>query len=101
MIKDKNQMSPRSREVSSGVSPALASRQQVSLPSLSSSSETASSASSVARSIWSTDPRLVHRAVRPANPENGFEILEKKSEEVLTRFLGLGSWEEEEAQPPT
>ena len=93
-------MSPRSREVSSGVSPALASRQQVSLPSLSSSSETASSASSVARSIWSTDPRLVHRAVRPANPENGFEILEKKSE-VLTRFLGMGSWEEEEAQPPT
>ena len=102
-IKDKNQMSPRSREISLfGISPALASGKQVHLPSLSSSSETASSASSVARSIRSTDPRLDHRAEGPAwDPESGVEIFKRKSEDVLARFLKMDSWEEEEGQPPT
>ena len=95
-------MSLRSREANlSGVSPALASGQQVLLPPLSSSSETASSGSSVARSIWSTDPRPVHGAEGPAwDPERGVEIFKRKSEEVLARFLRMDSWEEE-GRPPT
>jgi hypothetical protein len=103
-IKDKDQMSPRLKAGSlSGVSPALVSSWgPPPLPSLSSSSETASSASSASRSIQSTDTRLVHRAGGSAwDPVSGVEIFERKSEDVLARFLKMGSWEEEKGQPST
>ncbi|KAF8481977.1 hypothetical protein DFH94DRAFT_734338 [Russula ochroleuca] len=101
---DKDQMSPRLKAGSlSGVSPALVSSWgPPPLPSLSSSSETASSASSASRSIQSTDTRLVHRAGGSAwDPVSGVEIFERKSEDVLARFLKMGSWEEEKGQPST
>jgi glycogenin glucosyltransferase len=179
-IKDKDQMSPRSREGSlSGVSPALATKQQVLPPSRSSiprlpgpvtgftsnlpklsplgsptglrsprfaspggsstnlaestprpvlykptqrpstpqrggelhrlppssisrtfSSDTASSPSSAGPPISPTDTRPIHRAGgRVWDPARGVDIFKKGSEEVLSRFLKMGSWEEEKQSP--
>ncbi len=65
------------------------------------SSDTASSPSS-AGPISPTDIRPVHRAGgRVWDPARGVEVFKKGSEEVLARFLKLGSWEEEEKQSPS
>lgn len=180
-IKDKDQMSPRSRESLSGVSPALATKQQDlppsrsliprlpgpvtsftgNLPKLSPlgsptglrsprfaspggsstnlaestprpvlykptqrpstpqrggelhrlplppssvsrtfSSDTASSPSSAGPPSSPTDTRPIHRAGgRVWDPARGVEIFKKGSEEVLSRFLKMGSWEEEKQSP--
>ena len=67
------------------------------------SSDTASSPSSVGPPISPEEPRPVRRAGgRVWDPARGVEIFKKGSEEVLTRFLKMGSWEEEkQSQSPT
>lgn len=67
------------------------------------SSDTASSPSSVGPPVSPEDPRPVRRAGgRVWDPARGVEIFKKGSEEVLTRFLKMGSWEEEkQSQSPT
>jgi hypothetical protein len=67
------------------------------------SSDTASSPSSAGPPISPEDPRPVRRASgRVWDPARGVEIFKKGSEEVLARFLKLGSWEEEkQSQSPT
>jgi len=67
------------------------------------SSDTASSPSSVGPPISPDEPRPVRRAGgRAWDPARGVEIFKKGSEEVLTRFLKMGSWEEEkQSQSPT
>ncbi|KAH9081694.1 hypothetical protein EDB83DRAFT_2213645 [Lactarius deliciosus] len=59
------------------------------------SSDTASSPSS-APPTSPADSRPIHRAGgRAWDPARGVEIFKKGSEEVLSRFLRMGSWEEE------
>ncbi len=67
------------------------------------SSDTASSPSSVGPPISPTDSRPMHRAGgRAWDPARGVEIFKKGSEEVLSRFLKMGSWEDEkQSQSPT
>lgn len=60
------------------------------------SSDTASSPSSAGPPISPEEPRPVRRASgRVWDPARGVEIFKKGSEEVLSRFLKMGSWEEE------
>ena len=60
------------------------------------SSDTGSSPSSAGPPISPTDTRPIHRAGgRAWDPARGVEIFKKGSEEVLARFLKMGSWEEE------
>jgi glycogenin len=64
------------------------------------SSDTASSPSSAGPPSSPTDTRPVHRAGgRAWDPARGVEIFKKGSEEVLSRFLKMGSWEEEKQSP--
>jgi glycogenin glucosyltransferase len=64
------------------------------------SSDTASSPSSAGPPISPTDTRPIHRAGgRVWDPARGVEIFKKGSEEVLSRFLKMGSWEEEKQSP--
>ena len=64
------------------------------------SSDTASSPSSAGPPISPTDTRPIHRAGgRAWDPARGVEIFKKGSEEVLSRFLKMGSWEEEKQSP--
>ena len=64
------------------------------------SSDTASSPSSAGPPISPTDTRPVHRAGgRVWDPARRVEIFKKGSEEVLSRFLKMGSWEEEKQSP--
>jgi glycogenin glucosyltransferase len=67
------------------------------------SSDTASSPSSAGPPVSPEDPRPVRRSSgRVWDPARGVEIFKKGSEEVLTRFLKMGSWEEEkQSQSPT
>ena len=67
------------------------------------SSDTPSSPSSVGPPISPDDTRPVRRAGgRVWDPARGVEIFKRGSEEVLARFLRLGSWEEEKQdQSPT
>ena len=64
------------------------------------SSDTASSPSSAGPLISPTDTRPVPRAGgRVWDPARRVEIFKKGSEEVLSRFLKIGSWEEEKQSP--
>lgn len=64
------------------------------------SSDTASSPSSAGPPISPTDIRPVHRpGGRVWDPARGVDIFKKGSEEVLSRFLKMGSWEEEKQSP--
>ncbi|KAH9968597.1 hypothetical protein BC827DRAFT_1164258 [Russula dissimulans] len=67
------------------------------------SSDTASSPSSAGPPISPEDFRPARRiGTRVWDPARGVEIFKKGSEEVLARFLKMGSWEEEkESQSPT
>jgi glycogenin glucosyltransferase len=67
------------------------------------SSDTASSPSSAGPPISPTDIRPIQRAGgRAWDPARGVEIFKRGSEEVLARFLKMGSWEEEkQSQSPT
>ncbi|KAH9044526.1 glycosyltransferase family 8 protein [Lactarius pseudohatsudake] len=65
------------------------------------SSDTASSPSS-APPTSPADSRPIHRAGgRVWDPARGVEIFKKGSEEVLSRFLKMGSWEEKQSLSPT
>ncbi|KAI0257179.1 hypothetical protein BJV78DRAFT_16958 [Lactifluus subvellereus] len=66
------------------------------------SSDTASSPSSAGPPVSPEDPRPMRRAGgRVWDPARRVEIFKKGSEEVLARFLKMGSWEEEkESQSP-
>ena len=64
------------------------------------SSDTASSPSSAGPPISPTDTRPVHRAGgRAWDPARRVEIFKRGSEEVLSRFLKMGTWEEEKQSP--
>ena len=64
------------------------------------SSDTASSPSSAGPPVSPEDPRPMRRAGgRVWDPARGVEIFKRGSEEVLTRFLKMGSWEEEKELP--
>ena len=64
------------------------------------SSDTASSPSSAGPPISPTDTRPIQRAGgRAWDPARGVEIFKRGSEEVLARFLKMGSWEEEKESP--
>jgi glycogenin glucosyltransferase len=64
------------------------------------SSDTASSPSSAGPPISPTDTRPIHRGGgRVWDPARGVEIFKKGSEEVLSRFLKMGTWEEEKQSP--
>ena len=64
------------------------------------SSDTASSPSSAGPPSSPTDTRPIHRAGgRVWDPARGVDIFKKGSEEVLSRFLKMGSWEEEKQSP--
>ena len=67
------------------------------------SSDTASSPSSAGPPISPADSRPIRRSGgRVWDPARGVEIFKKGSEEVLSRFLKLGSWEDEkQSQSPT
>jgi glycogenin glucosyltransferase len=67
------------------------------------SSDTASSPSSAGPPLSPVDSRPIRRAGgRVWDPARGVEIFKKGSEEVLSRFLKLGSWEDEkQSQSPT
>ena len=67
------------------------------------SSDTASSPSSAGPPLSPVDSRPIRRAGgRVWDPARGVEIFKKGSEEVLSRFLKMGSWEEEkQSQSPT
>ena len=67
------------------------------------SSDTASSPSSAGPPTSPADSRPIRRAGgRVWDPARGVEIFKKGSEEVLSRFLKLGSWEDEkQSQSPT
>ena len=67
------------------------------------SSDTASSPSSVGPPVSPEDLRPLRRpGGRVWDPARGVEIFKKGSEEVLARFLKMGSWEEEkQSQLPT
>ncbi|KAI9460544.1 hypothetical protein BJY52DRAFT_1118085, partial [Lactarius psammicola] len=66
------------------------------------SSDTASSPSSAGPPTSPADSRPIHRTGgRVWDPARGVEIFKKGSEEVLSRFLKMGSWEEEkQSQSP-
>ncbi|KAI9512536.1 glycosyltransferase family 8 protein [Russula earlei] len=66
------------------------------------SSDTGSSPSSAGPPVSPEDVRPIRRSGgRVWDPARGVEIFKKGSEEVLTRFLKLGSWEEEkQSQSP-
>ena len=64
------------------------------------SSDTASSPSSAGPPSSPTDFRPVQRAGgRVWDPARGVEVFKKGSEEVLSRFLKMGTWEEEKESP--
>jgi glycogenin glucosyltransferase len=67
------------------------------------SSDTPSSPSSAGPPISPADARPTRRAGgRVWDPARGVEIFKKGSEEVLSRFLKMGSWEDEkQSQSPT
>ena len=62
------------------------------------SSEAASSPSSAGPPSSPTDTRPIHGVGGGVwDPARGIDIFKKKSEEVLSRFLKVGSWEEEQS----
>ena len=64
------------------------------------SSDTASSPSSAGPPISPTETRPIHRVGgRVWDPARGVDIFKRGSEEVLTRFLKMGTWEEEKQSP--
>ena len=66
------------------------------------SSDTPSSPSSAGPPISPADARPRRAGGRVWDPARGVEIFKKGSEEVLSRFLKMGSWEEEkQSQSPT
>ena len=66
------------------------------------SSDTPSSPSSAGPPVSPADARPRRAGGRVWDPARGVEIFKKGSEEVLSRFLKMGSWEEEkQSQSPT